>query len=341
MSQSRKRFTLLASCTIAIVLLLASGMAELVVRIIGGSPAALLYFGSFDDHQTDWHVRYGVTEGKFRVNCANPSIAARRKIAVIGDSYVFGQGVPDCQDLVSQIGKQMPDAAFTNLGMIGIGVEQYQLVVRDLLSRDYTDVIVLFYGNDISEVVERKSVFSALADASSALSLIRKINFMLTVRAFKNDPSNWEGGDAEDPIFNNSRLILRSDPRYFLSVADPGEQKIRVFSEKFRVLIEQISRSVPREHIWIAMVPEASTVSEQTRLFQASIGAELPKFGFPGKGYQTVQSLAKTEGVQFIDLFPSFSQRGSDLYFPHDFHWSPSGHALAAQLTSEALIESK
>ena len=72
-----------------------------------------------------------------------------------------------------------------------------------------------------------------------------------------------------------------------------------------------------------------------------SLGADLASFGQSGSGYKTVQRLARSEGVHFIDLFPMFLERGSELYFSHDFHWTPAGHLLAAELVAKALVESR
>ena len=45
-------------------------------------------------------------------------------------------------------------------------------------------------------------------------------------------------------------------------------------------------------------------------------------------------------GVPFIDLLPDFRQAGAQqvLYFPHDGHWNPAGHALAGKLIRADLV---
>ena len=83
----------------------------------------------------------------------------RQGFAVIGDPFVFGQGVSDCQDVVSRLQGLVPSRDFVNFGIIGVGIETYELVARDMVGSEFTEVLVLFYGNDVSEIVEGKSIF--------------------------------------------------------------------------------------------------------------------------------------------------------------------------------------
>jgi hypothetical protein len=79
--------------------------AEIFTRIVGGKPATFSYSGSFRDRQTDWDVVYGVTSAGLRVTCEGAKNAdAKRRIAIIGDSFVFGQGVSDCNTFASRLG---------------------------------------------------------------------------------------------------------------------------------------------------------------------------------------------------------------------------------------------
>ena len=137
---------------------------ELLGYLIVGRPAAFLYSGSFNDRQTDYNVTYGVTHNNLRITCSKDlTTQSGRTFAVLGDSFVFGQGVPDCHDVVSNLQDFIKQAVFLNYGIIGVGIDIYQLVTRDLLGPETTDVIIVFYGNDISEVSEHHSVLGLLA----------------------------------------------------------------------------------------------------------------------------------------------------------------------------------
>jgi hypothetical protein len=235
------------------------------------------------------------------------------------------------------LGTQVPDAQFVNFGIIGVGIETYRLVARDLLGPAFTDVVVLFYGNDISEIVEHRSLFGALADSSSTFALIRRTKRAFAVRSFLDAPGGVDTG-AGAGTFNNIKSVLSQDKAYFSNVVEPGEHKLRLFGDQFPTLIAKLASGVPRDRIRIAVVPEAATVSGQVRDFVKSVGGTLPQFGAPGSGYEAIKALSRREGVRFIDLFPAFLAGGSADYFPHDLHWTPEGHRLAAQLIAEAIV---
>jgi hypothetical protein len=309
--------------------------AEVFTRLVGGRPASFLFSGSFRDRQTDWDVTYGVTTRSLRVSCKERRISSgQRNFAVIGDSFVFGQGVADCEDVVSRLAVEVPDGAFSNYGIIGAGIEVYQLVARDMVGAQTTDAIVLFYGNDISEIVEHQSFFGILADSLSTFALVRKLKHALAVQALVGAPRN----DEDHEVFNNVKSIIASDREYFYKVAEPGERKLKLFETKFSRLIRILAERVSRDRILVAVVPEATTVSKDVRNFVKSLGGMLPAFGIPGSSYDRIGYLSRREGVLFVDLFPKVFGAGSGLYFPHDLHWSSAGHSLAAKLIADAVV---
>jgi hypothetical protein len=261
--------------------------------------------------------------------------AAQRTVAVIGDSFVFGQGIQDCQDLSSHLQIMFPHSRFVNYGIIGIGMDEYEMIVRDMIEPNVTDIILIFYGNDIGEINEsKKSLFGKLADMSSAFSLLRKVKRILTIRPFTAELATDKAS-----VFNNVASVLYADSDYFIKIVEPTEEKLQQFRNRFARLIARMSAIVPRERIWIAEAPEATTVSETTRKFVRNLGGALPTFGRPGSGYDAVKSLANEQAVHFIDLYPAFFAVEDGLYFPHDMHWSVNGHRLAAQVIASSLRE--
>lgn len=265
-------------------LVLVSFATEAITRILGGSPATFLYSGSFRDQQTDWDVTYGVTADNLRTTCATSSLVkATRKFAVIGDSFVFGQGVQDCQNWTSQLQAVYPNARFVNYGIIGIGMDEYEMIARDMIPPDVTDIIMLFYGNDITEINDDKSILGRLADVSSAFSLLRRVKRILSVKAFIANAKMLKTPLA----FNNVEAVLQMNSDYFLNLVQPPDRNLSQFRHRFDRLIQRFSTIVPKDKIWIAEAPDATAVSEQSRKFVQSQGGELPTFGKPGAGYDT------------------------------------------------------
>ena len=216
---------------------------ELLAYLIVGRPAAFLYSGSFLDRQTDWNVTYGVTDNNLRITCAKDlTTQSGRTFAVLGDLFVFGQGIADCHDVVSDLQDFIKQATFLNYGIIGAGVDIYQLVARDLLGPKTTDAIIIFYGNDISDLSEHRSVLGLLADELSTFAFIRKASRIATTAKFLDGNSS---ASAEVSL-NNIKSTLRSNPNYYFEVANPPTRKLQLFRVQFSELIGKIEKIVPR-----------------------------------------------------------------------------------------------
>jgi hypothetical protein len=304
---------------------------ELVTRLIGGRPATFLYTGSFRDRQTDWDVTYGITPTNQRVTCGvdQQQVLALRRVAVIGDSFVFGQGIPDCYDLTSRLQTMNTEFKFINYGVIGIGFSEYEMIVRDMIEPDVTDILLILYGNDVLEIDD--SLSERLSRVSSAFSFIVKLNHLITAKYFTDQMLL-----NRTPVFNNIASVLEVNPEYFRGVAEPADGELRKLRTRLPELIRHLSALVPPQRIWIAVAPEATTVSETNRTFVQHLGGALPMFGRPGRAYDEISNVTKEEGANFIDLFPAFLS-AKNVYFPHDLHWSPDGHLLAAQLINSYL----
>jgi len=256
---------------------------------------------------------------------------------VIGDSFVFGQGVADCRDLTSRLASFITDGTFVNFGIGGVGIEIYRQVVEDMLGPDITDVVILFYGNDISESFRTKSFVGKLADKSSAFALLRKIKRTIPDPYLHPEFPDWRAMEKAEPRWNNIAFVVGREPDYFAQVADPAAANIERFGEEFSGLVATLETIVPKNRIWIAVVPEATSVSPAIRGWVTELGGAVPPFGEAGSGYRTIEALARETGVNFVDLFPSFRCRGDGAYFPHDLHWSEEGHRLAAGIIARAL----
>jgi len=317
--------------TSSIFILLTMVSAELVTRTLGGKPAAFIYSGSFRDHQVDWDVDYGVNRDGLRITCETAGEDRRPKFAIIGDSYAFGQGVGDCETLASRLAERLPQRHFVNYGSIGIGVYQYQLIARDMIAPDAADVLILFYGNDISDLATPRAMFGYIADQSAAFAFLRKMKQLATVRLFTARSS------GEQAAFDNVSSIIGRDSDYFATLTNPSQIVLADFRKEFGTLIAYLQRAVSREHIWIAVVPEATTVSRQVRAYVQSKGGNLPAFGKAGSSYEEVRLLAEREHLHFIDLFPAFSEAADRAYFPHDLHWNAEGHKVAAKEIAQAI----
>ena len=106
-----------------------------------------------------------------------------------------------------------------------------------------------------------------------------------------------------------------------------------------------------------AMSRTASGVRKDTHRREAATGIALDRFKertdrdgaalailatharrFAGNWFTRLHALADARGIPLIDQYEHIARRGGrveDAQFPHDYHWSPTGHQWAA----EALLE--
>jgi hypothetical protein len=337
-----------------LALILAAGVAfvmivggEVMVRLVGGPPAHFLYSGSFRDVQSDWDIVYGVDESSHRSTCRDTTADPdARRIAVIGDSFVFGQGVEDCEVFVSLLDMRSEETTFENFGVVGSGIAAYIVVARDLVDESFDGALVLFYGNDLSSLGRGRSAFGRLADRFSLMALARKVKHSVQVRGLLDEQEGLAAGDAArvrrqewtfEGKHNNTVAGLRKDPRVLRRAVDPGADHETLFAERFAVLADELTSHLAPDQVFIAMVPEGHTVSHRLRAFVVSQEGETAPFGQRGPAYERVRRLAAAQGFHFIDLFDAYHQRGDESYHPHDLHWTPAGHRIMSELAGEAL----
>lgn len=333
---SRAGLLLRRAAGVLVVAILCLGTGELFVRLVAGPPAWFLFSGSFRDRRSSWDLVYGVDENLRRVSCDEPSETARR-IAVIGDSFVFGQGVPDCHNFCALLNARQDSIHFENFGNIGSGPDVYRLVARDLVDGSFDGALIVFYGNDLN-VPARRSLLGLLADESSVFSLLRKFKRSREVAA------RMEQVDAELAkehgrlaVHNNVAAMIQDvDSAYARRCVNPGPDALRRFERKLDRILETLQGKIPRDRIRVTMVPQGSVVSKTLRRFILDLGGEVAPFGEPGEAYRTLQRLADARGLRFIDTFDAFLRDGDRLYWPDDFHWNERGQERMADVLTRS-----
>lgn len=311
-----------------IILFLTFILGEIFARLVVGPPAAFLYSGSFRVKMIDFDIYYGVNNNMRRTTCSNLRNNRIMKIAVIGDSFVFGQGIRDCNDFVSLLNQGQSSFFFENYGVLGIGIDEYNIIIRDFINNKYFAVFLMFYGNDISGSSIPRSYLGKLAENISIFSLVRK--------AKRKHIVEKESKKYEAMSFNNTLAVLSYDKNYFINAVNPNENDIQIFKKKFRKLIGKL-KDKNIKTIYVSMVPEGHTVSNRLRNYIIDSGGKAAPFGQAGKSYKLIKDLSKQHGLIFIETFKSFLEHGEEAYFPHDLHWSENGHKIIAQIVINEL----
>ena len=317
-------------------------LGEIMVRFAVGPPAAFLYSKGFTDRQTDWNISYEVDKHLHRTNCVSDKEQRIEKIAVVGDSFTYGQGITNCQDLVSNLNRLFPKKEFVNYGVIGIGLPEYKMILRDFVSDGpYGRLILLIYGNDISQYPLNRSLIGSLADVSSLFALFRKLRrSYLMKKALKgiDDEATQKSDDVK--TFNNIQALISSgDKAYFKKIVNPPLAHYKKFRNAFTAVVPYINQKFKPDNVSLVFIPAANTVSTLTRGFIQKSGGEVAPFGMAGSVRELLRAIARENNYQFIDLFEYISASGNDYYFSHDLHWNERGHQFVSEVIAKRQIE--
>lgn len=327
-----RKLSLLPLLVLAASLAFAISMAEVGARLAWGPPAATFLTPAYRDLQTDFDIKYKVqADGTRRVGCR----AEGAMVAVIGDSFAFGQGVPEGEDLVSRLACGSPPRSVLNLGSIGQDFLYYGLALHTYVPTDAEAVVLLMYENDLPSDAGISLVKRRLYQYSKLVTMARKAKAEIGKLLHRGEIETFtvEGQP------NNPKAVILSNPAFFQDLARPSKVALSQLGEEIRRFVADARRVVPRARIILAMVPEASTVSAGHREFYRSLGdVSLPEFGRPTEIYDAARTACVVENqCHFLDIFPAFKAGGGGLYFPHDFHWNAEGHRVMAELLAEVL----
>ena len=99
----------------------------------------------------EYHVTYRSNAQGFRDERKTDTPDQSRRIALVGDSFTFGQGVPFDQTFGALIESRLPSTAVHNLALQGFGIDQMWNVVKSVgLPMQPDLVIVAFISEDFT-----------------------------------------------------------------------------------------------------------------------------------------------------------------------------------------------
>ena len=289
-------------------------------------------------------------------------IPGKRRIAVLGDSQTWGDGVGDDETYVARL--DGGDVEMLSFATPGWGTDQQLLVLDEEAARWSPDVVVLalFIGNDLNDNMSRgtfqypKPWFTVGADDTLELhgvpvpysrplhaaievyrSIMRRSALLNAIAELSR--KDWptlgvgsEGDAARTPYLHP----MYADPL-------PGSERAR-YAMTERLLLEFVrrTRAIGAEPV-VLILPE---------LWQVEIFADparreaLRRLGADFQRPQRVfTSLLRQQGVQVIDALPALGRAtrasaaagGPHTYYPEWRHLNAYGHAVVADLLGARL----
>ena len=300
----------------------------------------------------------------------------RRRIAVLGDSFVWGFGVDD-GDLFTDVLERDTGIEFVNLGVSGYGTDQEFLTWESKGSRWQPDEVWLLttFFTDLDDIVlplnygYPKPVFAIADDGALVLSNVPvPRSGSPPPRTVEIDRQNWATPlrplvDHSDLFCGLLALCMRwpagssfLERRHLVPAVRPGYdfeypfyhepreatvRSWRLFAKLLEALDAQVTASGAR--LTLVIVPSTTQVYPDVwRAFVARRPADEAAALDPELPNRMRRSIAAERGVRTIDLLPTLRAAGGrdrHLYFPLNYHWTPAGHRVVADALRRALVD--
>jgi hypothetical protein len=324
----------------AVIAVLGACLTEAALRVYHHFVPVFLFPGERlrrfrgQPHGRDYDFR--LNSGGFKdVETPIDKPAGTVRILALGDSFAFGVVPYEANYLTlleEDLRRASPPAEVVNLGIPGIGPEEYVEVLTGEGLRLHGDMVLVsfFVGND----------FLDLRPAPQERSyLLALLHYALLSRP-RGLPVNGAPRYEDDaPSF---------DPGQYIAVE---KRRSRVFHTRDGLLdatfplaqvhLAQI-KSICDAHgmdLMVVLIPDEMQVDPalQAEVVAASGGAA-GEFDFERPNRRLREDLER-RGVRYVDLLPGFQAAGRQrrLYRPRDTHWNIAGNRLAAGLIRDAL----
>jgi lysophospholipase L1-like esterase len=338
-------------------------LGEIALRVSGTfSPASLHLLpphARLRDVQTEWDVTYETNGAGWRDEDYAPAKPPGvTRIAVVGDSFTFGQGCergtifPDLLErLLTGRGE---DVQVLNLSNPGVGPEGYSVLLEEALRYQPDTVVVSICGNDASSTRHApwlNRAVRALSHRFRVFVLLRE----LRRRVASPPPFPWdrlEGrGDGPQGLAEFHRRYGRArtnlvaaclaDPAEVARWTDgPGKGEAWRELEHYVGLMARACRE-RRCRLVLAVVPDGAQVDPQQLEVRRLLGVPISADALtaPGRLQALVREVARRNGAACLDPLEDFRRVRRGLYFPTDLHWTPAGHRLYAEALAGFLAQ--
>jgi len=285
--------------------------------------------------------------------------SSKRRIVVLGGSFVWGYGVEGA-DLFTELLARDTGDEVVNLGVPGYGADQALLVWRQLGIQFSPDVVLLVVtpSTDVASVLATERDGRAKPrfrlDATSGLE-------MENVPVPQSD-GPWNVDEPPAPEAPPSALVVAAsrsalvatvmkiagrlparqtgDDAQNVLARTPQAEATRTGVTTLGFLLLGLAADVKAAgaQLVVTSVPTVVQVDDGLR-------AELvrthpaPAWDFDAPG-RAMQDLCRLAGVRYVDLLPDLraaARTDPYLYFRSNLHWTPAGHRVVAATLARAI----
>lgn len=340
---SRKSRTLLIRLTLIVSSLFVGGfMAEGLTRVffpqLAPRTAHLTKFWKYDPHYGWSHIP-GMS-GPFESHGINTFVTInskgfrgpeiehardqeRRRVLVLGDSYVWGYGVNEDEVFTELLRKAMPEVEIVNMGVSGYSTDQELLLYRDEGHKYKADLVVIVVtendplGNTLTQqyVVYGKPAFQ-----------LRNGELALVNQPVPRTPL-WKRAISQ---FATRSYILTATNRYLYSRAISGGAAPVVQKKNGDGDSGKFPRTQEEEitaRLLIELKREISARPGEGKL--------LVVFTEDLTGSREMAEYLAPFDISSLDLEEYIDERDESFHLKNDFHWNAEGHKRVAEILAK------
>ncbi|MCR9247709.1 MAG: GDSL-type esterase/lipase family protein [bacterium] len=270
-------------------------------------------------------------------------VAGEKRVLVLGDSYIWGQGVTDDATVPARLQEQLRAAGHKvtvgNAGMFGAGPREWGYTLTRFREAFEPDVVVavLYVGNDVQNtLMDPLSVVDGWLMASGTAELRESWRFRL--RVWSRLWNTFEKLVAKKRIDQlvieklaqeRPNIPYRIDEGVFLDrdpSKDDQEPFLRSIEGKLDATFAELETAAAGIPTIVVLLPAYRVVVEDYGKLLTEYGLDA-KLHERGRGHDRLQRMLAARGFEVVDLMARFvtAEDRRQLFLQRDWHFSDLG----------------
>jgi hypothetical protein len=312
---------------------------------------------------TEHHaMRPGYTDPNVHTNSfglRSPEVAVPKptgtlRVLLLGDSFTFGLKVRDDQVFARALEQTLRTDLGSPVEVVNAGVVSYCPLLEYLQYRHHLavlepDLVVLnFDMSDVQDQLDysRDTVFGpdGVPLYVTEPSLRQRATAMPGLLVFEWVGRHYDAARRQLASRLSNEPFLHDRDRYLWAL-DNGPDLAREAREAMEPIAD-LQRLLAHEHVplLLATYPQPWQVARDatpSAAIRTQFGVGVNTVHLNDRPFQKLDAFAAEHGLPFLNATPAFRQDSApaSLFLNDDFHFSPRGHALYAELLARAIID--